>query len=68
MAEEWRDWLAVTFIRTRRAGLLAAAGDLGAARAEFDRFLPYWRKAQATWYLGELEKKARAMGVEVVTT
>jgi class 3 adenylate cyclase len=66
LAERWTDWLIATEVRLRRARLLAAAGDLVAARAELDRFLPYWRKAKATWYLGEIEKKARAMGIEPV--
>jgi len=65
VAEEWHLEPTHTFLRLRRARLLAASGDPAAARDELERVLPYWRKAKATWYLGELEKKARAMGIEL---
>jgi hypothetical protein len=46
-------------------GLLAAGGDGAATRTEFEAILRPWQKAP--WYRAELEKKALAMGVEVVT-
>src|SRR5438105_10108936 len=48
-----------TLARRRRVELLVrrnAAGDRDAAQAELTSILPYWRKAKATWYLGQLER------------
>jgi DNA-binding CsgD family transcriptional regulator len=57
---------AETLARRRRAELLFrrnAAGDREAAQAELAAILPYWRKAKATWYLGQLECWARDLGL-----
>src|SRR5207237_4944233 len=46
-----------TLARRRRVELLVrrnAAGDREAAQAELAAILPYWRKAKAAWYLGQL--------------
>jgi DNA-binding CsgD family transcriptional regulator len=57
---------AETLARRRRAELLFrrnAAGDREAAQAELAAILPYWRKAKATWYLGQLERWAADLGL-----
>jgi DNA-binding CsgD family transcriptional regulator/tetratricopeptide (TPR) repeat protein len=56
-----------TLARRRRAELLFrrnAAGDREAAQAELAAILPYWRKAKATWYLGQLERWAADLGLD----
>jgi DNA-binding CsgD family transcriptional regulator len=55
----------MSLIRQRRAELYlrGAAPDLVAAQAEFDALLPYWQKAKATWYLGELSIWADGLGL-----
>jgi len=56
-----------TLARRRRVELLVkrnAAGDRQAAQAEVTTILPYWRKAKATWYLGQLERWARDVGLD----
>ncbi len=57
---------AETLARRRRIELLLRrnrAGDRGAAQAELAAILPYWRKAKAAWYLGELERWATDHGL-----
>jgi DNA-binding CsgD family transcriptional regulator len=52
---------AETLARRRRIELLLrrkGVGDRDAAQAELGAILPYWRKAKATWYLGQLERWA----------
>lgn len=63
-AEDWRFHFTATQARLRRAKLLAEKGDSGGARTEFEAILAPW--VRAPWYLGELEKRARAMGIELV--
>jgi DNA-binding CsgD family transcriptional regulator len=62
-----RSWvLAETLTRRRRIELLlrrSSAGDREAAQAELTAILPYWRKAKATWYLGQLERWAVDQGM-----
>lgn len=56
-----------TLARRRRCGLLLrrnGAGDRDAAQAELTAILPYWRKAKATWYLGQLERWAVDHGLD----
>jgi DNA-binding CsgD family transcriptional regulator len=48
-----------TFVRVRRAELMAERGDLDAASAEISRVLPFWRKAHADRYLQRLRSWAR---------
>jgi DNA-binding CsgD family transcriptional regulator len=58
--------LAETLVRRRRIELLLrrdAAGDREAAQSELEAILPYWRKAKATWYLGQLERWAIEHGL-----
>ena len=43
-----------SFARLRRAELLLENGDREGASAELAAALTYWRKAKATWYLGQL--------------
>jgi len=55
-----------TLARRRRIELLLrrnGAGDRDAAQAELAAMLPYWRKAKATWYLGQLERWAADHGL-----
>jgi hypothetical protein len=55
-----------TLARRRRIQLLLRrndAGDRDAAQAELTAMLPYWRKAKATWYLGQLERWAADHGL-----
>jgi len=55
-----------TLARRRRVELLVrrnAAGDRDAAQAELAAILPYWRKAKAAWYLGQLERWAAGLGL-----
>jgi class 3 adenylate cyclase len=55
-----------TLARRRRIELLLrrnGAGDRDAAQAELAAMLPYWSKAKATWYLGQLERWAAARGL-----
>src|SRR5256712_1902305 len=55
-----------TLARRRRIELLLrrnGAGDRDAAQAELAAVLPYWRKAKATWYLGQLERWAADHGL-----
>ena len=55
-----------TLARRRRAELLLrrnAMGDREAAQEELVEILPYWRKAKATWYLGQLEQWAVDQGL-----
>jgi class 3 adenylate cyclase/ABC-type branched-subunit amino acid transport system ATPase component len=55
-----------TLSRRRRIELLLrrnGAGDRDAAQAELAAILPYWRKAKATWYLGQLERWAADRGL-----
>lgn len=63
---EWMDLFPTTFTRLRRAELLllrGAAGDRQAAAAELAAVLPFWRKAKATWYLGQLREWAAQHGL-----
>jgi DNA-binding CsgD family transcriptional regulator len=56
-----------TLARRRRAELLLrrnAAGDREAAQAELAAILPYWRRAKATWYLGQLQRWAAELGLD----
>ena len=56
-----------TLARRRRVELLlrrGAAGDRDAAQAELTAILPYWRKAKATWYLGQLERWAADLDLD----
>ncbi|HYV22018.1 MAG TPA: AAA family ATPase [Candidatus Bathyarchaeia archaeon] len=55
----------LTAIRLRRVELLLARASSSreAAIAEFALVLSYWRKAKATWYLGQLERWATALGL-----
>lgn len=46
-------------LRLRRNGV----GDREAAQAELAAILPYWRKAKATWYLGQVELWATDRGL-----
>jgi hypothetical protein len=55
-----------TLARRRRIELLLrrnGAGDRDAAQAELAAMLPYWHKAKATWYLGQLERWAADHGL-----
>jgi len=55
-----------TLARRRRIELLLrrnGAGDREAAQAELTAILPYWRKAKAAWYLGQLEHWAAPHGL-----
>jgi hypothetical protein len=55
-----------TLARRRRIELLLrrnGAGDRDAAEAELAAILPYWGKAKATWYLGQLEHWAADHGL-----
>ena len=55
-----------TLARCRRIELLLrrnGAGDRDAAQAELAAILPYWRKAKAAWYLGQLELWAADHGL-----
>ncbi len=55
-----------TLARRRRIELLlrrSGAGDRDAAQAELTAILPYWRKAKAVWYLGQLERWATDHGL-----
>ena len=55
-----------TLARRRRSALLLrrnGAGDREATQAELTAILPYWRKAKATWYLGQLERWAAEHGL-----
>jgi DNA-binding CsgD family transcriptional regulator len=57
---------AETLARRRRSELLFRRNDVGdreAAQAELTAILPYWRKAKATWYLGQLERWAAELGL-----
>jgi DNA-binding CsgD family transcriptional regulator len=50
-----------TLARRRRTELLLrrnGPGDHEAAQAELAAILPYWRRAKAAWYLGQLERWA----------
>ncbi|MEK6208347.1 MAG: AAA family ATPase [Chloroflexota bacterium] len=56
-----------TLTRRRRAELLLrrnAPGDREAAQTELVAILPYWRKAKATWYLGQLQRWATELGLD----
>jgi DNA-binding CsgD family transcriptional regulator len=55
----------MSLIRQRRAELYlrASPSDGAAAQAEFDTLLPYWQKAKATWYLGQLRTWAEERGL-----
>ncbi|HYR94981.1 MAG TPA: AAA family ATPase [Methylomirabilota bacterium] len=55
----------MSLIRQRRAELYLRASppDVAAAQAEFDAVLPYWQKAKATWYLGQLRTWAEEHGL-----
>jgi DNA-binding CsgD family transcriptional regulator len=60
-------WFSSTFARQRLVELLVLrdnAGDRGSAQAALAAFLPFWRKAKATWYLGQLERWAGDLGLE----
>ncbi len=61
--DEARGTALATLIRQRRAELLLQQSDREAAAAELPRVLPYWRRAKATWYLGELRKWAEERGL-----
>jgi DNA-binding NarL/FixJ family response regulator len=54
-----------SLIRQRRAELFLRLSppDVVAAQSEFDALLTYWRKAKATWYLGQLRNWAEARGL-----
>jgi DNA-binding CsgD family transcriptional regulator len=55
-----------TLARRRRVELLLrrnGVGDHEAAQAELVAILPYWHKAKATWYLGQLERWATDLGL-----
>jgi len=55
-----------TLARRRRIELLLrrnGVGDREAAQEELAAILPYWRKAKATWYLGQLERWAAGLGL-----
>jgi len=55
-----------TLARRRRIELLlrrSGVGDRDAAQAELAAILPYWRKAKAAWYLGQLERWATDLGL-----
>jgi DNA-binding CsgD family transcriptional regulator len=57
----------VLFARARLIELLLVrdkAGDRESAQAELSGLLPFWRKAKATWYLGQLERWATKLGLE----
>ena len=54
-----------TLIRQRRAELYlrATPPNVTEAQAELDALLPYWQKAKATWYLGQLRTWAERHGL-----
>jgi DNA-binding CsgD family transcriptional regulator len=55
-----------TLARRRRSELLLrrnGVGDREAAQAELAAIVPYWRKAKAAWYLGQLERWATGHGL-----
>lgn len=54
-----------TLVRQTRSEWLLERGDPAAARAEIEAVLPYWRKAKATWYLGQLREWAAERGIEL---
>ncbi|TMG44940.1 MAG: helix-turn-helix transcriptional regulator, partial [Chloroflexi bacterium] len=69
-AESFRQSVRVVFgetlARRRRSELLLrrnGVGDHEAAQAELAAILPYWRKAKAAWYLGQLERWATDLGL-----
>lgn len=57
--------LFISLLRQRRAELYlrATPPDEDAAQAELDALLPYWQKANATWYLGQLRTWAQKLGL-----
>jgi DNA-binding CsgD family transcriptional regulator len=58
---------AETLARRRRAELFLrrdATGDREAAQTELAAILPYWRKAKAAWYLGQLQRWAAELGLD----
>lgn len=60
--------LLATWPRLRLSELLLernAPGDHEAAQAEVDAIVPYWRKAKATWYLGQLTHWATKRGLSI---
>ena len=61
--EEGRAHAVSTFIRKERAEILAQRGDRDAARAELEAILVYWRRARATWYIGQLRAWAAERGI-----
>jgi DNA-binding CsgD family transcriptional regulator len=57
-----------TLARRRRVEHLLrrnGVGDRDAAQADLAAILPYWRKAKATWYLGQLQRWAADQGLIV---
>jgi hypothetical protein len=69
-AESFRQSFGVVFgetlARRRRIELLLrrnGEGDRDAAQAELAAMLPYWGKAKAMWYLGQLEHWAADHGL-----
>jgi DNA-binding CsgD family transcriptional regulator len=57
-----------TLARRRRVELLVrrnAAGDREAAQAEVATILPYWRKAKARWFLGQLRLWSTELGLDL---
>lgn len=57
-----------TFLRMRRAELMAERGDLDAASAEMAGVLRFWRKARANRYLQRLRGWARDHGIRLEGT
>ena len=56
-----------TLARRRRSELLVrrnGTGDRDAAQAELAAMLPYWGKAKATWYLGQLRLWSGELGLD----
>jgi DNA-binding CsgD family transcriptional regulator/tetratricopeptide (TPR) repeat protein len=63
---EWMGPFPIVLSRLRRAELLllrAGPDDPVAAAAELAAVVPYWRKAKATWYLGQLRAWAAQHGL-----
>lgn len=66
--EQWPNHPAATLVRQLRADIFARRGERDAARAELEAVLPFWRRAKATWYLGQLRAWATERGIELSET
>ena len=60
----------MTLIQKRMAELhlRRTPTDMGAAQAQLDAIVPYWERAKATWYLGQLHTWANGLGLAFPAT